>query len=57
MRTRMMVIFTGILAAACAAFAGEPPALEVVVPEAAVSVGDLVPVRVMARGGKDLMWG
>jgi len=56
-RTRMMVIFTGILAAACAAFAGEPPALEVVVPEAAVSVGDLVPVRVMARGGKDLMWG
>ena len=51
------IIFAGILAAACIALAGEPPALEVTVPEAAVSVGDRVPVRVMARGGEDLMWG
>ena len=55
MRTEIVV--AGILAAACAAFAGEPPALEVSAPEAAVSVGDQVPVRVMARGGEDLMWG
>jgi hypothetical protein len=46
-----------VLAAASAAVAGEPPALEVSFPEAAVSVGDRVPVRVVARGGEDLMWG
>ena len=55
MRTKIIV--AGILAAACAALAGEPPVLEVSFPEAAVSVGDRVPVRVVARGGEDLMWG
>ena len=54
---RARIIVAGILAAACVGLAGEPPALEVTVPEAAVSVGDRVPVRVMARGGEDLMWG
>jgi len=54
---RTKVNLAVFLAAACAALAGEPPALEVMAPEAAVSVGDRVPVRVMARGGEDLMWG
>jgi len=54
---RTEAILLGILAVACAAFAGEPPALEVAVPDVAVSVGDRVPVRVVARGGEDLMWG
>lgn len=55
MRTRIVIAL--ILAAACVGLAGEPPELEVTVPEAAVSVGDQVLVRVMARGGEDLMWG
>ena len=54
---RAKVILAVVLAAVSAALAGEPPALEVTVPEAAVSVGDRVHVRVMARGGEDLMWG
>jgi hypothetical protein len=54
---RTRVILVALLAAASAALAGEPPVLEVIAPEAAVSVGDRVPVRVMARGGEDLMWG
>ena len=54
---RAKVILAVVLAAVSVALAGEPPALEVTVPEAAVSVGDRVHVRVMARGGEDLMWG
>ena len=54
---RAKVILAVVLAAVSVALAGEPPALEVTVPEAAVSVGDRVHVRVMARGGDDLMWG
>jgi hypothetical protein len=54
---RIKAVFLGILAVACAALAGEPPVLEITVPEAAVSVGDRIPVRVVARGGEDLMWG
>jgi len=54
---RARIVVALILAAACVALAGERPALEVTVPEAAVSVGDRVHVRVMARGGEDLMWG
>jgi hypothetical protein len=34
-----------------------PAALEVTVPEGPVRVGDRVPVRVMARGGDELLWG
>ena len=33
------------------------PAIEVTVPDVAVSVGDRVPVRVQARGGEDWLWG
>jgi hypothetical protein len=54
---RAKVVLAVVLAAVSAVLAGEPPALEVTVPEAAVSVGDRVHVRVMARGGEDLMWG
>ena len=54
---RAKVVLAVVLAAVSVALAGEPPALEVTVPEAAVSVGDRVRVRVMARGGEDLMWG
>jgi hypothetical protein len=54
---RTEIVLAVVLAAASVALAGEPPALEVTVPEAAVSVGDRVHVRVMARGGEDLMWG
>jgi len=54
---RTSPVLVVLLAAACAVLAGEPPALEVIAPEAAVSVGDRVHVRVMARGGEDLMWG
>lgn len=35
----------------------ERPALEVTAPDGAVTVGDLVPVRVSARGGDDWLWG
>jgi hypothetical protein len=42
----------------CAGVAAEEPAtLEVVVPEGTVSVGDRVPVRVVARGGDGWLWG
>jgi hypothetical protein len=37
--------------------AAEEPSLELRVPEATVSVGDQVPVKVIARGGDDWMWG
>jgi hypothetical protein len=47
-----------MVALACAGVAAEGPAtLEVVVPEGTVSVGDRVPVRVVARGGDGLLWG
>jgi len=42
---------------AVAAGGGEPPALDVTVPSGVVRVGDRVPVRVVARGGEELMWG
>jgi len=54
---RTSPVFVVLLAAACAVLAGEPPTLEVIAPEGAVSVGDRVHVRVMARGAEDLMWG
>ncbi len=60
--TRLGSVWVGITLsllalAASAAASDEPPVLEVTVPPGAVSVGDRVPVRVVARGGEDLMWG
>jgi hypothetical protein len=43
--------------AASGAASDELPVLEITVPPGAVSVGDRVPVRVVARGGEELMWG
>jgi hypothetical protein len=43
--------------AVVAAAADEPPVLEITVASGAVNVGDRVPVRVVARGGQELMWG
>lgn len=37
--------------------AEEPPTLEVTAPDGAVSVGDRVSVRVVARGGDEWLWG
>jgi hypothetical protein len=46
------------VALACVGVAAEGPVtLEVVVPEGTVSVGDRVPVRVVARGGDGWLWG
>ena len=45
------------MAVAATAAADGPASLEVSAPATAVSVGDRVPVRVIARGGEDLMWG
>jgi len=47
----------GLSLAVGLAAAASPATLEVVVPDGPVRVGDRVPVRVMARGGDDLMWG
>jgi hypothetical protein len=46
-----------LIAVSVVAAADEPPALEVVIEQAETRVGDRVPVRVMARGGHDLLWG
>ncbi len=47
-----------LLALAVATSAGAvEPAMEISVPDAAVTVGDRVPVRVQARGGEDWLWG
>lgn len=46
-----------VAAAVAAPVAAASPYLEVSVPDAAVSVGDRLPVRVVARGGDDLLWG
>ncbi len=58
MRSIDVILATGLLclAAGLAAAAG-PATLEVMVPGTPVRVGDRVPVRVMARGGDDLLWG
>lgn len=47
-----------VLALAVATVAGAvEPAVEVTAPDAAVAVGDRVPVRVQARGGDGWLWG
>jgi hypothetical protein len=51
-----VVVLLAFLSGAVAGFAA-PADLEVSVPEASFRVGDRVPVRVIARGGEDLMWG
>jgi hypothetical protein len=53
-----VILMTALLSLA-AGFAGAegPATLEVMVPDTPVRVGDRVPVRVMARGGDDLLWG
>jgi hypothetical protein len=52
------ILATGLLAlAAAVAGAAASATLEVTVPDTPVRVGDRVPVRVMARGGDDLLWG
>lgn len=53
---RAELLLAGMLLAAAAA-AGEPPGLEVTVEAAALRVGDRLPVRVVARGGDDVLWG
>jgi len=37
--------------------AADQPTLEVLVPQQKITVGDRLPVRVVARGGNDLLWG
>jgi len=46
-----------LLLTAAAVASDEAPVLEITVPPGAVSVGDRVPVRVVARSGEELMWG
>ncbi len=56
MCTRVVVVLA-IALAGVPVGAEEPATLEVVVPEGTVSVGDRVPVRVVARGGEGWLWG
>lgn len=57
-RRRLPKAAAALLAAAIAApVAAATPHLEVLVPDAAVSVGDRLPVQVVARGGDDQLWG
>jgi hypothetical protein len=48
-------VVVAVLAATLATAA--EPSLDVMVPDTAVSVGDRVPVKVVARGGEDWLWG
>ena len=57
MRTELAVVVLLAFLSAAVAGSAAPADLEVSVPEASFRVGDRVPLRVMARGGEDLMWG
>ncbi len=57
-RRRRVAAVAALLAAAVAApVEAATPRLEVAVADAALSVGDRLPVRVVARGDDDLVWG
>ncbi len=55
--TRWPIVMLAVVVATLGAAAEEPATLEIVVPEGTVTVGDRVPVRVVARGGDDWLWG
>ena len=57
MRTELPVVVLLLALSWAAQLSAAPADLEVTVPEASFRVGDRVPLRVMARGGEDLMWG
>jgi hypothetical protein len=50
-------VFVVLAALAAVVAAAAEPSLEVRVPDAVVSVGDRVPVKVTARGGEGWLWG
>ena len=53
-----LTIFVAVIAVAGElAAAGDGPGLEIAAPDAVVSVGDHVPIRVSARGGEGWLWG
>ena len=54
---RRLAVLLVVLTAAAAALAEEMPTFEIAFPDASISVGDRLPVRVTARGGQDLLWG
>ena len=54
---RRLAVLLVVLTAAVAALAEEMPTFEIAFPDASISVGDRLPVRVTARGGQDLLWG
>lgn len=54
MRTSIVVLLAAL---AAGSLCWAQPSLEVSAPDRGVSVGDRVPVRVIARGGDDLLWG
>ena len=54
---RLAFLLLVAVTAAAGAVADEAPTFEIAFPDASISVGDRLPVRVTARGGEELLWG
>jgi hypothetical protein len=54
---RRLAVLLVVVTTAVAVGADEAPTFEIAFPDASISIGDRLPVRVTARGGEDLLWG